>query len=427
MAKPPIATSDFRRESLPLRRITSVSLPPLPDAERIIAEAKQADGVGQVTLHKAALPAALAAEMFTTFSPHDLTDEDVAATLVRLGAPSHGFMATGYSIESANDFDAIEVASSLSAHGRANEAEALLRQALVTEAGRNGRDTELHFRLELALGRLLGANDAILDAKRMLVATVERVRSTLGTRHPLTLDALETLGLLLVEQHELVYAEPLLCEVVLVRRNMMGDQDPNTLRALSALSTLLIAQGKANEAEPLLRRALTAQTDNLGKAHPQTLMTRNSLAVVLAQAGNVADAEALLTFSARAARSVHGEASLPSLMQAALLAQFLLDNARPAEARHLLVDAYDVAARLLNPSHSVRNRLRGLLGQSLRLLGNWHKAEGHLVAAYESLRETLGLNHLATQAMLGELIALYTAWGKPAAAAPFRAVHAQCS
>lgn len=429
MAKAPFATTT-RRTTTPSRRITSVSMPAAPDAERIIYEANEADRrarIGHLSVVPAALPAELAAEMFTTFAPHALSEEDVAATLVRLGSPAAGFLAQIDAEGPMAAFDVKEVAHNLQAHGRGNEAEALLRQALSVESNRNGRDTRVAFELQLALARVLMSGDAVADAKRLLVDSVERQRSVLGTRHTLTLSTLETLGNLLVAQSELGYAEPLLCEVVLVRRNMQGDDAIETLHALSSLAQLLLAQGKPSEAEPLLRRALRGQASQLGEAHQATMASRNVLAEVLLSAGNIADAEALLTYALRIARHQLGEAHLQTLEQSALLAEFLLDGRRPGEARLLLTDAFEMAEKLCTRGHSLRNRLRSQLGRCQRMLGNWVKAEKHLIAAYEALRETLGLGHAATQRTLSDLIALYMAWGKPGAAAPYRAVHAQCS
>ena len=437
MAKPTLATSPLRRTTAPLRRST-LGLSPAVDVEALLADpadaaheapaAANTERGGSIAIHQATIPLSMAAELLTTFAGEALSNEDLAATVMRLGKPAAGWFAAGTSSASASDNAEapIDVARHLADHGRASEAEALLRQALITEGARHGRDTSLAFALELALSDHLARHDAIVEAKRMLVSTIERERSVLGPRHLGTMRSLERLGTLLVDEGELGYAEPLLCEVVLVRRNELGDEHPETIAALSSLARLLLAQGKANQAEPLLRRALRQQAAD-AEAGQAAMNSRRALAQTLLAQGNVADAEALLSQGLRLARSASGWAHVGTLDHAAALGQFLLDNGRPADARRLLTDAFATADKMCADGHSLPNRLRALLGESQRLLGNLAQAEVNLLAAYDGLRHSLGLANTATQRVLQNLIAMYTSWGKPAAAAPFRAVHAQCS
>lgn len=422
----PSSSSFFARDTVPSRRITNVQLAPIPDTQKIIAAASHTGG--NIAVVKASLPLSLAAEMFSTFSPDKMSDQDIAASLLRLGMPSAGWQAAQISpIPADESFDAIALAKSLASHGRSGEAEALLRQALAVQTGREGLAHKSVFALQVALSEQLVANGDSVQARRLLVKSVEAQRTVLGTRHPMTLSSLETLALMLLEEGELRFAEPLLCEAVLVHRNEQGDAHPDTLRALSGLALLLIRQGKPSEAEPLLRRCYSAQRDSLGSAHVDTFASLNRLAECLEAKGNIADAESLLHSGLRQARKLLGEANLATLNQIEALAAFLLRERRPSEARLLLEDATALASSMLPTGAPARIRVQGQLGACLARLESWQGAEGHLMGAYEMAREYLGLSHLVTQQLLSELISLYVAWGKPAQAAPFRAAHAMCS
>src|SRR5262249_2249426 len=94
-----------------------------------------------------------------------------------------------------------------------------------------------------------------------------------GDDHPETLDTLQQLGLLLIEQGRYRSAEDTIRRLLLIHRKKNGDSHSQTANSLSLLGTVLLFQGHFGGAEKLLKRARTILTESLGPTHPSTLIT----------------------------------------------------------------------------------------------------------------------------------------------------------
>jgi tetratricopeptide (TPR) repeat protein len=387
-----------------------------PSAQFPQSEAQTLNQPASFGVRPVALPLSLAAQMFTAFQGGKLSGEQVASTLLELTEQND-----------AGHMDAASLSELLTGQGRMQEAEALLRQALVKGRAMQGSEDPQVLCLQAALAQLLKEQGRLVDARRLFLATVDTQRRVMGAHHLDTLGTLEKLALLLMEQNDLRFAEPLLCEAVALRRRSQGDTHPDTLRALSYLAQLLRQQLKYTQAETLLRRNLGVQRELLGEGHADTLQTMGLLASLLEVMGNVSDAEALFVRTLVKAEAALGRSHHQALSAAYSYAGFLNNQGRANDARPYLTRALSVAQHAGDTDVFFSARLQVRLGESLTALTLFESAERHLTAGYDTLYEALGLTHPRTQRVLSDLITLYEAWGKPRKAAPFRRVHATCS
>lgn len=380
---------------------------------------------GDLQLRKVPLPLGLAVQMFSAFQGDKLTGESVAAAVLELaGADDAG------STSSANLTDETNVktiSSLLAGQGRMDEAEALLRQALVATRAERGSEDAQVLQLQTTLAQLLMDQGRMGDARRLFLASVEVQRRVLGAHHADTLTTLEQLASLLIEQDDLRFAEPLLCEAVALRRTELGDNHPTTLSVLVKLAALLQKQQRFAQAETLLRRTLAKQRELFGEAHIDTLATMGQLAQLLEAQNNVADSEALYVRVLVKSEALLGRSHHASLMAAYNYAGFLNNHGRMNDARPYLTRALAISGHVAASNNFFQAGISVRLGECLQGLQLYEAAERHLIAGYDALHDALGHTHPRTQRVLSDLISLYEAWGKPRKAAPFRAAHAACS
>jgi hypothetical protein len=233
-------------------------------------------------------------------------------------------------------------------------------------------------------GSLLGEQQRRLDrAEAVLAEAVAGWRATAGPRHPLTLYALEDLGYVMMQTGRLLEAEPILSEAVAGARAVNGDMHPYTIRCVTILSGLYTQLGRLEEAEPLLVQALAGRRQRLGPADPQTMMGVSELARVYLNLRRFDKAEPLLREVIGVLEGL-GHLNFDYHFQRARLAHALDGQGKYAEAEALLLDAYAGMA----------------------------KADVGLTAAY--VRTCRG------ETARG-LVELYTATGRPAEAARWRA------
>ncbi len=216
-------------------------------------------------------------------------------------------------------------------------------------------------------------------------------------------------------------AEFLYRTAISIYRNLPGEPDPNLGEALNYLARLLREQESYTEAESLYREALATFRSRYGeKQHTDIAWTLSDLGVLLTKTGAYGEAEPLLREAVEINRHVFGDKHPEYLFTLYNLALCLLEKGAPHEAEPLLRYALAVY-QSLNPNDWRIARTADLLGEALMEMQHYEEAEEALKSSFSLLLTLRGEQDAQTQQVLGHLIALYDAWGRPEQADLYRA------
>jgi serine/threonine protein kinase len=261
-------------------------------------------------------------------------------------------------------------------------------------------------------------------AEPLLVNAVDQRRRLLGPTHPSTVDSLKNLGSLYVERRDFARAKPLLTEV-LERRRVTGEpEDPRTLDAFLQLGIFHLDQKQLTDAEPFLAEAYA--------------LTRKVAVGPITQHRAATRLAALYTLRKRFDRAVplhrealelvrRGEKATPKDVRIAYSNLYIsvmgLDKHDDAEA---LVREYLEIAEKQKYRDFYVSLFKARLGHLLLLKKEYSDAEGHLLTGLKEMlpqRATVTptVANNATAEVVGWLVRLYTAWGKPDEAAKWQA------
>jgi eukaryotic-like serine/threonine-protein kinase len=282
------------------------------------------------------------------------------------------------------------------------------------------------------LGRVYqdqGFNDRAAPLHREALA----IRTaSLGEGHRETAVSQSDLASVLRLDGDLQGAEALLLQSLDTNRNTRGDTHPNTSVTRHDLALIAAARGDHREAEALLLRALAIQRPALGPWHPVLAGTLNTFAHVLAAAGRLDEAcaaqDEALAIVRRALGPEHQLAGIYALNRAVLhLRRNELEAAEPlareglrvrsnapgvvpARRRTIAIDAWSLGAA------------RSLLGAILAARGRYAEAEAALLEARRDIESSATVSLSELNLTNSRLVQLYTAWGRPQAAAAARAL-----
>ena len=124
-----------------------------------------------------------------------------------------------------------------------------------------------------------------------------------------------------------------------VCREKYGDTDERTLEGMDFLGALMMQQGKHSEAGELFRESLAARRAALGPKHKRTLKSMNQLATLLQEQGNLAGAVPLMREALVTARATLGPQHDNTLSYMSNLADALSDLSELNEAEALYRDS----------------------------------------------------------------------------------------
>lgn len=183
------------------------------------------------------------------------------------------------------------LAANLSGQGRLAEAESLYCEALALTLAQFGeRDSRVAL-LYNNLAEVLRGQGRVEETERYLRKALAIWTETRGD-HEETANALNNLGLFLVDQRRFDDAEPLLQQALTLRRKLLGPTNPVTAAALNNLGGLFEPQGRFAEAERYHREAhairVALDSSSLGTAE-----SCNNLAAVLTSPAQLEEKERL--------------------------------------------------------------------------------------------------------------------------------------
>jgi tetratricopeptide (TPR) repeat protein len=129
-----------------------------------------------------------------------------------------------------------------------------------------------------------------LEAAGLLRQAIEGSRDVDGPAHEDTVDAVQTLGELYLDNGRLETAERMFSVVRHARKIVPGSDDLG-LSNLRGLGMTYVEQGRLDEAELAFSQILESMSTQLGMDHPATLENKKLLALVYQKKGRLAEAE----------------------------------------------------------------------------------------------------------------------------------------
>ena len=455
----------------------------LPDRDQsavreVIAESRfQLGHLQQARAQYARLLEASAAGLGPTHRETLAARTGLAATLVELGQLKDAEISARAAADGYQPIEAREPKASLKAWNtlarvllrlgtpdRLTEAEQILTVSNARSATLPAADVErlmsgqLSAQLRLAQGR-------ILDSEPLARAAYQDALAALGPRHPLTLEAFDTLSstlLALSRYAELLDTQQRHADET---RRVLGADHVMTLRAQHTIAETLRQLDRFEEARTAYEEVLSSKVRLLGETHRSTLLTRHNMALLNKDLAQPDLAEQKLREVARDRREALGPEHVDTLDSEMMIALTLFEQRRLAESRtayaavlprikaslgestesYLVGTAnyagllyrmgdYDMAERTLRESLAAHRTVYGdryfgtyytmtELGTTLVHKQQFAEAEQLLTAALAGFREIYARqpSHSRVRQGLDRLTKLYDAWQKPEKAAEFRA------
>jgi tetratricopeptide (TPR) repeat protein/tRNA A-37 threonylcarbamoyl transferase component Bud32 len=275
----------------------------------------------------------------------------------------------------------------------------------------------------------------------------------LGPDHIHTTVSKGNLALLLFERGKFDEALRLSEECLETKRRPGGALHINTLTFMTTLCMIYRGQGRIADAEAVAHECLEGARKGLGAESPVTLTALNNEAILLQDLGRLDEAERLFREAYDGRRKVLGVDDPLTSLTAVNLAVLLLAKELPDRARVVLRESLPNQRRTLKPSNQTLHgsilmlgraelklghleeaeRLLGeanavlptdlganLLGECLSALGRYAEAEPLLLQSTPPLVVALRSNPIKAAAITRKLELMYTSWGKPDMAEPWR-------
>jgi eukaryotic-like serine/threonine-protein kinase len=309
------------------------------------------------------------------------------------------------------------------------EAERRAREALDLLQTRLGESHRVRVNLLTQLGAIQRARGNRAGAEQTLRRAIAlRARSAGSTRDEALNDRLQLATLIFADTSRSAEAEALFrAELPLLRADSPDDVFFLTW-AEGSLADLLLRRGDFDGAEQLRRHIYEVRLGQLGPEHPATAeaaLARGNLAV---QRGRLAEGERLVREAAEMYRRALGDRHPMYATALVDLSDALVHGGRHAAADTVIATALAIRLeRYGAQSHGYTDGLRRRARIQVAL-GQYAAAESML---RQSLDQTVARSgSTAAPAVLAlhrELVALYTAWGRPDDAARHRALAAGSS
>ena len=257
------------------------------------------------------------------------------------------------------------------------------------------------------------------EAEDLLRAAIRILEGTLGPDDTGLVAALNSLGILRQERGDFKEAESLQSRALAIQRKKRGDLDRDVLSIQSNLALLYQEMGRYGEAEELMRRLLESERKLWGSGNVNVAIDLNNLGNLLLKTGNTKESEPLL----REAMDILQKQNQPYLaVTMGNLGEVLTRKGDPAAAEPILEEALAKGLKAFGDQNQDVAKLRVKYGACLIELKKFDQAEEEFLAAFPVLRDSLGAQSEAAQAVIGRLVDLYEAWGKEEGALKYRAL-----
>jgi tetratricopeptide (TPR) repeat protein len=270
-------------------------------------------------------------------------------------------------------------------------------------------------------GELEAAEDAVREALE--------IRARTATDSLALAQARGLLGELSYHRGDLESAELAFRDLVAIRRSHLGESHPLTLEGVNNLAIVLDTQREYEEAEGLYRFAVAGFREQLPN-HDYTADAMQSLATFLDQrsdsaepavaAGLIAEANELYLESLEMYRRLFPEDHHRVGTALENLGGFLCMRGESERGLGLLEQALPINERTYTAGDYRLHYARSTYGKCLTLAGQYQRAEDVLLEALAGVTKALGEEDRRTVSVRSRLVALYEAWDRPDRAALYR-------
>lgn len=304
----------------------------------------------------------------------------------------------------------------LAAQGRLDQAEAVLRAAIITANAQLAREDRTRLALQHNLSAVLQQSQQLDEAEVLAAEVLAQRIAAFGPDDPETLMSRNHIAALLQLRGDSARAEAEMRATIEARARVLGRQHPSTLTSRGNLAVLLIQGGRQGEAVELLEQNLAAWRELRGDHAGRTLAAKLMLAYALEDLGRLDAAETLLR-EIVATQLAEGGPSEPGLVSARNdLAMLLMKRGDPAAALPEFDGLLPWAERVLGADHAYLAIFRGNRGECLAQLDRLDEARAVLEDSHRALRGGLGAEHARTRVVAARLAAVYRRLGLSEAA-----------
>lgn len=268
-----------------------------------------------------------------------------------------------------------------------------------------------------SLADMLNGLGRLEEAEKEAAETAKIAEDSLGGDDPVTLQAQSIRGSSLYNLGRYEEAERVLLACAQAKARVYGEQHSSSLLTLNILGMTQKKLGKLEEAEETAQRVYDYAKASLGAEHPATLSYLSNLAQAEQARGNFEQAEAKLREAVALRTKVSGPEHVATLSALNNLGLVLCDQKRFEEALPILQQVREGVEKTQPPTHWMVGASRTFVGDCLTDLKRYDEAEPLLLSAWEQLGTAVGHEHPRAKTTAKALAKLYTAMGKPDAAA----------
>ncbi|MCC6908722.1 MAG: tetratricopeptide repeat protein [Phycisphaerales bacterium] len=260
-----------------------------------------------------------------------------------------------------------------------------------------GRDADVAATMQFALGSLYRYTGLHDEAEKLLTRAFEESSRINGPDARLTLQAMNGLGLIRLDQHDLDGADAPLTQSFERHKREYGATDQYTLEFANALAQLRTLQRRFDEAFALFKETIAAHEEIEGGFGSETVIVTANYAAALAASGAVAQAEAELRQAYERAAAQWGGKSIITLSAANNLGAWLVAQRQPEQAAALLGPLLETVREVLGPYQADTVMFSATLARAMVDLREFEQAEALLGRVLDDAQNHLGGDYPAVQ------------------------------
>lgn len=274
------------------------------------------------------------------------------------------------------------------------------------------------------LGMLLERKGETQKAESFLHEGLELSRVLSGRERVLVALMLNNLGLVRERQANMNEAEVLYRQAIEEFHRLPGRKRAELAYSLSNLGDILKTKHQYAEAERLVREGLDVVQMLYGQTNPVIINSLQSHVHLLYLTGDYEKAEAEIRKALALQRQTLPTGHLSFATSLALLGMIETQKGQLALAESHLRESLAIRRRDLPKGHWLLSLSQAALGECLTAQKRYAEAEQLLLESYNGIKASMGEQNWWTGEVLKRVVRLYEAWGKPDAAARFRALLA---
>jgi serine/threonine-protein kinase len=250
---------------------------------------------------------------------------------------------------------------------------------------------------------------------------LDRARTRKGPRHPDVANALLNLGSIAEQRGDYAAAERDFREALAISLGWYGGDHPYTADCLASLGRVLAIAGRSSEADSVLSRALAIKVLVYGARHGEVAGTLSALGEIAQDAGRLDDAFALHVRAADIYREQYGPHHSSLAIEYSNLGSIAAQRSNEREAERWYRRALEAYEGSVPPGNLNVGITRIKLGRALLHQERYAEAERSTFGGYQVIATQVEPSSGFLRAARTDLVAEYTALGRPEAAARFRA------